>query len=48
MVIAGLAAARGCTEIEEIQYTERGYGDIVEKLQSLGADYPAGNHSPTR
>ena len=30
MVIAGLAA-RGCTEIEEIQYIE-------EKLQSLGAD----------
>ncbi|WP_457791076.1 UDP-N-acetylglucosamine 1-carboxyvinyltransferase [Anaeromassilibacillus sp. SJQ-5] len=37
MVIAGLAA-RGCTEIEEIQYIERGYEDIVEKLQSLGAD----------
>ena len=35
--IAGLAA-RGCTEIEEIQYIERGYEDIVEKLQSLGAD----------
>ena len=31
-------AARGCTEIEEIQYIERGYEDIVEKLQSLGAD----------
>ena len=37
MVIAGLAA-RGCTEIEEIQYIERGYEDIVEKLQSLEAD----------
>lgn len=37
MVIAALAA-RGVTEIEEIQYIERGYEDIVEKLQKLGAD----------
>ena len=37
MVIAGLAA-RGCTENEEIQNIDRGYEDIVEKLQSLGAD----------
>ncbi len=37
MVIAALAA-KGVTEIEEIQYIERGYEDIVEKLQGLGAD----------
>lgn len=37
MVIAALAA-KGVTEIEEIQYIERGYEDIVEKLQKLGAD----------
>ncbi len=37
MVIAGLAA-RGTTEIEDIQYIERGYENIVEKLHALGAD----------
>ncbi len=37
MVIAALAA-RGVTEIEEIQYIERGYEDLVEKLRQLGAD----------
>ena len=37
LVIAGLAA-EGTTEIEEIGYIERGYGDIVEKLRKLGAD----------
>lgn len=37
MVIAALAA-RGTTEIEEIQHIERGYEDIVEKLCLLGAD----------
>lgn len=37
MVIAGLAA-RGMTEIDDIQYIERGYEDIVEKLQKIGAD----------
>ncbi len=37
MVIAALAA-KGVTEIEEIQYIERGYEDIVEKLQGLGAE----------
>jgi UDP-N-acetylglucosamine 1-carboxyvinyltransferase len=37
MVIAALAA-KGVTEIEEIQYIERGYEDIVEKLRGLGAD----------
>lgn len=37
MVIAALAAD-GITEIENIQYIERGYGQIVEKLKALGAD----------
>lgn len=37
MVIAALAA-RGVTEIEEIQHIERGYENIVEKLTVLGAD----------
>ncbi len=37
MVLAALAA-RGITEIEDIQYIERGYEDIVEKLRGLGAD----------
>ncbi len=36
MVIAALAAD-GVTEIENIQYIERGYGDIVSKLKKLGA-----------
>ncbi len=37
MVMAALAA-EGSTEIDGIEYIERGYGDIVEKLQALGAD----------
>lgn len=37
VVIAGLAA-EGKTQVEDIQYIERGYEDIVEKLVSLGAD----------
>ena len=37
LVIAGLCA-RGTTEISNITYIERGYGDIVNKLASLGAD----------
>ncbi len=37
MVIAGLAA-QGKTEIENINYINRGYEDIVEKLSALGAD----------
>ena len=37
LVIAGLAAD-GQTIIDNIKYIERGYEDIVEKLQSLGAD----------
>lgn len=36
LVIAGLAA-EGTTEIEGIEYIERGYEDIVEKLSGLGA-----------
>ncbi len=37
MIIAGLAA-RGVTEIEDIQYIERGYENITEKLCALGAN----------
>lgn len=47
MVIAGLCAS-GRTEVEEIQYIERGYENFVEKLSSIGADikivdFPDGN-----
>ena len=37
MIIAGLCAS-GTTEVSSIQYIERGYEDIVEKLTNLGAD----------
>ncbi len=37
VVIAGLAA-EGVTHVEDIQYIERGYQDIVGKLRALGAD----------
>ena len=37
MVVAALMAD-GTSEIEEISHIERGYENIVEKLQGLGAD----------
>lgn len=37
MVIAGLISD-GITQVEEINYIERGYENMVEKLVSLGAD----------
>ncbi len=37
MVVAGLAA-RGRTEIDEIFHIQRGYENIIEKLQKVGAD----------
>ena len=37
MVIAGLAA-HGVTEVDQVQYIERGYEDIVRKLSGIGAD----------
>lgn len=37
MVIAGLCA-EGITEVSGIEYVERGYEDIVEKLTGIGAD----------
>ena len=37
MVIAALSA-KGTTHIEDIEYIERGYEDIVEKLSAIGAD----------
>ena len=38
MIIAGLAA-NGVTEIENIYSIQRGYEDIEQKLQALGADF---------
>jgi len=40
MVIAGLCA-EGTTTIEDVEYIERGYQDIVGKLRKLGADIVA-------
>lgn len=37
MIIAGLCA-KGTTVIENIGYVERGYENIIEKLQGIGAD----------
>lgn len=37
VVIAGLAA-KGITQVEDVQFIERGYERIVEKLVGLGAD----------
>lgn len=37
LVLAGLVA-KGDTEIGEIEYIDRGYCGLIEKLQSLGAD----------
>ena len=37
LVIAGLAA-RGVTELSQVQFIERGYEDLVGKLRSVGAD----------
>ena len=37
LVIAALAA-EGFSTVEEIQYIERGYEDVVEKFRGLGAD----------
>ena len=38
MVIAGLVA-QGTTTISDIKYVERGYENITEKFQALGADF---------
>ena len=40
LVIAALAA-QGRSEISNVQYIERGYEDIVSKLQAIGADIRA-------
>ena len=37
MLIAALAA-KGTTQIEDINHIERGYEDVEEKLRNLGAD----------
>lgn len=37
LIIAGLAA-EGATEIDNIEYIDRGYEDVVEKITALGGD----------
>lgn len=37
MIIAGLVAS-GTTVIEEIEFIERGYENIIEKFRGLGAN----------
>lgn len=37
MIIAGLIA-RGTTYVTNIRYIDRGYEDIIGKLQAIGAD----------
>ena len=37
MIIAGLCA-EGITEVENIEYIDRGYSEVVEKLTACGAD----------
>jgi UDP-N-acetylglucosamine 1-carboxyvinyltransferase len=37
MVVAALAA-KGKTTIEDIQYIERGYVNIVEKIRAVGGN----------
>lgn len=37
MVVAGICA-HGVTEIEDVEYIERGYENFIEKLRHLGAD----------
>lgn len=37
MVLAGLVA-EGTTEIENVEFIDRGYDNIVEKLSMVGAD----------
>jgi UDP-N-acetylglucosamine 1-carboxyvinyltransferase len=46
IVIAGLAA-EGITRIEDIQFIERGYQNIVGKLQALGANIRCVNEPDT-
>jgi UDP-N-acetylglucosamine 1-carboxyvinyltransferase len=47
LIIAGLAAD-GVTEITGLEHIDRGYGDIVEQLQKLGADIVRLEEEPTR
>ena len=37
-LVQAALTAKGTSEIEEILWVERGYEDLVGKLQSLGAD----------
>ncbi|MBR2567709.1 MAG: UDP-N-acetylglucosamine 1-carboxyvinyltransferase [Paenibacillus sp.] len=38
LVIAGLTVENGITEISGVEYIDRGYDQLVEKLQQLGAE----------
>jgi UDP-N-acetylglucosamine 1-carboxyvinyltransferase len=44
LIIAGLAA-HGKTTIENIRYVNRGYENIAEKLESLGANITFANEN---
>ena len=37
LVIAGLAA-NGITSVSNVEYIDRGYEDLIDKLKRLGAD----------
>ncbi|MCR5826717.1 MAG: UDP-N-acetylglucosamine 1-carboxyvinyltransferase [Oscillospiraceae bacterium] len=47
MVVAALAA-KGSSEIRNVQYIERGYEDIIGKLRALGADIRSVDYSEER
>lgn len=38
LVIAGLSVQQGVTEVSGVEYIDRGYDNLVENLQRLGAD----------
>ena len=37
-LLASVLAARGVTELSQVQFIERGYEDLVGKLRAVGAD----------
>ena len=44
-LVQAALSAKGTSEIEDIHWVERGYEDLVGKLQGLGCGYPQGDHS---
>lgn len=46
LVIAGLTAASGVTEVSGLEYIDRGYDNLVENLVQLGAEVWRENESP--